>query len=776
MKYCTNCGSKLENDAKFCTGCGGYIVEDESQKKLIKKEKNDVSMQKVILILGVFLVLFASFIFGIFSWNGLSPEFRISFFGFETILFFVFALVLKKIESKLNKLFFIIGLIMIPYTISLVPYYGLISSYIANGTGLFVYLAICYLFTAFLYILIDYVFKSKALNYLGFVALFISYICFCCIVTTQICDLIMLSVIFFTIFHLVSYLKIFAEETRKIVYYFSSFGLYIFIALFGVFLFIEKGDFTLQNTITIILFAINCFANIEFHKDSPFIYVSSAMLPLALAVYSFSTFSDLDGVYIFIPSIIIYYFISIILNKKVNLLSLIISYVFIGTCMYILLVGSFYINSTDEYIFALFITTTLLLVFNILNIIVNKYKIINFFIPVNIILSFVFLFMWIKNIDLLYISMALCSIFELLYFALKYTKSKLSICYLITTMVLLFINLTFSSGGFNFVNIAIVAQFLLLYILSYVFKEENYIKIPLFVLLNISLIFMFYKINPYYSLLAISALTISISMIINKVSKINLKPYILYGEIVLLIITLFGRVNYNPFIIIIHLMTLLLGLYSLIKNFNYKPYKIAYLVISLLFIERYICFLIEPVVLSTIVCACVTGIILVILYLTDVEDGLSLSITSIALLFPYYNLFFHELLYIKELLLLPLVIYDVLITSVIKFKNEKTRFYLTIIPLSVLTYGFVLIAFVNLGTNSISSIIFDVILGLLYISLGLLRKYNSFIFLGIILIVVTLFIRLFTILNSVAIVLILILIGFALIGISVYSILRKQKE
>ena len=43
---------------------------------------------KIILFLGVFLVIFSSFIFGIISWNNYGDLFKILFFAFETVLFF----------------------------------------------------------------------------------------------------------------------------------------------------------------------------------------------------------------------------------------------------------------------------------------------------------------------------------------------------------------------------------------------------------------------------------------------------------------------------------------------------------------------------------------------------------------------------------------------------------------------------------------------------------------------------------------------------------------
>ena len=783
MKYCTNCGSKLYPDSNYCEGCGGKVIKEEPIVKA--SEKSSVDMQKVILILGVFLVLFASFIFGIFTWEELGPEFRISFFAFETLLFFSISFLLKKIDSKLDKLFFILGLVMIPYTITLVPYYGLISSYIASGTGLYVYLAISYFITAIIYMLIELVFKSKPLKYLSLVALFISYISACLLLSEEIIDLIMLGMIFLTFVHLMSYINTFSEEIKKVLYYFSSFALYIGIGVFGIFLITTDTANIIQSTIILVLFALNSFVNIGVNKDNPFIYVSASFLPVVTILYSYGAFDGYTGVFVSSAILTVFFFISSLLNKKVKLLSLIITYSYMILCIlsilmiivntYLSYLYYYHIDNSEAF-FALFATSCVLLLFNIGNIAINKYNIIKYFLPFNIILSFVFLFLWLQDVNILYVSISLCGVFELLYLTLKSIKSKLSICYIITSIVLLFISLIFSGGGFNVVNIVIVIEAAVLYLMTFAFKEKNYFKIPLYVLLNFSLIWLFYTINVYYSLLTIGGLTILFSLIISNISNINVKPYILYGEIVLLTISFFNKVDYEWYVMLIHFGVLTLGLYSLLKKFNYKAFRIVYLIISLLFLERYICFLIEPVVLSTIVCFLAVGIIITLLYLLDIEDGLGITLVSTAVLFPYYNLFFNELWRINELFILPYIAYTMIITSVIKFKNDNTRFLVTLIPLAVLTYLILSNAYFNMYEHSIESIIFDIVLGFIYIIFGLIRKYNVFIIIGIILIVGSLFLRLFTVLNSVAIVLILIVIGFILIGVSLFSILHKQKN
>jgi hypothetical protein len=60
--------------------------------------------------------------------------------------------------------------------------------------------------------------------------------------------------------------------------------------------------------------------------------------------------------------------------------------------------------------------------------------------------------------------------------------------------------------------------------------------------------------------------------------------------------------------------------------------------------------------------------------------------------------------------------------------------------------------------------------------LGLYRKYSYFIYFGVILIVLTVLIQLFTILDSIAVVIALIILGFILIGIGVYLEIKKNNK
>ena len=79
MKICSNCKRENKDDAVFCTGCG-------------RKFKKETDIAKIVLLVGVFLVLFSSIFFGILNWGIMNNLFRLLFFCFESCLFFLLSL------------------------------------------------------------------------------------------------------------------------------------------------------------------------------------------------------------------------------------------------------------------------------------------------------------------------------------------------------------------------------------------------------------------------------------------------------------------------------------------------------------------------------------------------------------------------------------------------------------------------------------------------------------------------------------------------------------
>ena len=168
MKYCTKCGNKLEETSKFCTKCGNPTnlgLEKIQKEKEIKKEESN---EKLLLKLGVGLIIMASIIFAFVTWDEASGIFKVCFLLIESLIFVSIAVAAKKLGSNNScKAFLLIGMLLLPIVMLLIPEYGLISSYIVSGAGLYVYLSICTLICIILYIISYKYVKSNVYLYLN---------------------------------------------------------------------------------------------------------------------------------------------------------------------------------------------------------------------------------------------------------------------------------------------------------------------------------------------------------------------------------------------------------------------------------------------------------------------------------------------------------------------------------------------------------------------------------------------------------------------------------
>ena len=772
MKFCTHCGYELEEDSKYCQSCGHELEE----KVVVKKEepvpeKKEIEPQKLILIIGVFLVLFSSFVFGFITWKSMSPLFKLLFFGFEALLFFGISFVFRSINKNVSRLFTILGFIMIPYVLSLIPYYNLGSDYISSGEGLYVYLAILYFATFVFFVIIGKLIKSISMTTLSLVSLLVSSICLALIFSEDIVVITLCVLIYLLILQMVSKLNIFSKNLNNVINYASIGGTYLLTPL------MISNASNDGNQIIIILscatYIINSFVHIFSTKNSPISALATFTIPILLFFTFTGLFGTKDGLVYYLVEVICIalYMVFSMVNKECEIMSLIVTYIGL-----LLLPVIFFIRFLlyGTYIPELTILLSILLCFNLLNIFVYKQKILHYIVPINLFLTLISLIKWIGVLNIVNAILIISSIFIFVYFILKMIKNKYSYSYLFTSIFMTVICLFNTYGGFNYINILIPVILGISFLLTVLFKEKNEIKIPIYVLLNISVVVVFNKLPVLYSLLIIGGVTLLITLLLSKIMKIDLKPYIMYSEVIILLTLVLNDFSYPIYISIINALLYFLGFYSVIKHFNFKAYRIVYLVFGLLFLTNMIDHVIEPLLLSTIISISSIIIILFTLYLFKVEDSTNLSFISLICVFPYFKLIGTEYSDIQELFLVPVVIYTILITEIYKFKDKKSKDLATLIPLLIVAYLFVAIAVKNY--ESIISIIFDFSLAAILMVLGAYRKHTTLLITGIALTIVTFVIRLFTILGSLAIIVTLIIIGFALIGIALFMELKKKRQ
>ena len=257
-------------------------------------------------------------------------------------------------------------------------------------------------------------------------------------------------------------------------------------------------------------------------------------------------------------------------------------------------------------------------------------------------------------------------------------------------------------------------------------------------------------------------------LLLNKFTKYNLKPYILYSEILILIITLFNSMNYPIYVLFINIFIFSVAYLALLKFHNKTPYRLLYIIACLITVERIVYTLINVNVIASLIAIILVLILIIVMYLMDTDNSVNLTIVSVVVLYPYYRLISEFTTDIFELYVLPFIIYDIILTTIIKFKQEIARRLWTIIPLSIMAYIFLI------SSKEVVPIIIDFAFALLFIIIGLVRKYNLMIYFGIVFIVLILLFKMFTIVNSAAIIITILILGLTLIGIALFTELKKK--
>ena len=746
MKICSNCRKENKDDAVFCTGCG-------------RKFKKEVDITKIVLLVGVFLVLFSSIFFGVLNWNNMNNLFRLLFFCFESCLFFLMSLALKKVSNVTSRIFFVIGLVLTPFTLALVPYYNLIPNILYNEALIYTYLAVLFLLTYAAYILINFKFKGKILDYLAYFSLLFSIICGVGIFTSSLSILALVLVLYMLALTVVS--KFLA--TNRVYYVFSLILSFLLIPLLTT-VFIYKGDIEIVMSILIfVLFMTDSYLKMIFNKKSIMHFFAPFMLQFLSFVLICNVFGSSDTIAVIILAVIniAFYFVTLVFkNSMFSIVTLILTHIMLAfLTIYTLIAG----NNI-----ALVIISLLALAYNLGLLIAKKYNFAHIFITLNVLFAVIGLNGWLYNFSSLIIVAFLLIIYLIIYLVLKLIKNKYDFIYLIIMLAIGLVSIFMQiDTPFNAIRLIICITFVIGYILINIFKENVALRIIWFIILNGIMLVLFN--NAYYGLLAVSIFTIISNVIFEKVLKLNCKPYILYAEIVIFVVTLFNTMHYNLIALYVNVLAFVLGYLCVVNFHNKKPWKIAYIMVGLLYITKLLGVIIEPVVIYSLIAILIDLIIIVSLYLLDRFNSKELVIISLVTLFPYYALLGMGLrATVDELYLIPFVVYHVILTFVIKWKVNSNRNVFILIP-------FFLFAIVFLFINSgVVSTIIDAVYAVTYMIVGLVKRYNLLVFLSIGYLVLAILFQIFTVLNSMAAIVALLIVGFILIFVAVFYGMKKK--
>ena len=795
--YCRKCGNHLDENYNFCNKCGTKYTADADTKvekkvetnivSTPKKEKND-DPAKVILIVGVFLVLFASFLFGIISWENLSSIFKISFFGVECLLFYLFSAILRKIESKLCRLFFIIGSILVPYTLSLIPYYNLFPEFFSNEAGIYIYLALCYVITGVIYILTNISFKSKFLEFLIYIdfALDIFFI-------SKIFGLNISIIIFYELLYLTGlyFYSIFKKNILMRVFYYIGLSLAVIGSVISISFFIENKIDDIFNIINIVYIVLS----ISYIVGSSNRDELGALLifpQYALSIY-YICFKYVENKYfliIYAVAILVMYIInSLQKNKIFKYFSLAFSYI---TLVFLFILSY---NTLQYSLYSNLCVSLAILLLNIYVLIKDRLKVINYIIPLNILFTVLSVSKLYYKIETIYLFIGCSVVYMFIYLLLKAFKNKYDKTYFISALISLFLCFFNFRLGYNIPNMIILGLSAVFFLQALVFKEHKALEIISYVLFNIGTILFFNDL--YYSVLFLSIFTIIFTALDEIMIKENMKGYYIYSLVLIILsvfvtsgidyisiinslytsiykpVEFFSSNSYPAYILVINLVSYILGYIVLYKKLNHFVFRRIYTIIGLFLINNIICLLIEPVLLSSIVSILAIIIIIISLFLGEIEDKVGATIISLPVLISFYRIIALEYSSLYDLYLFPLIVYTILLTEIINFKDKENKKVATLVPLTVITVFSFMLSII--AQNITISIVYNLIVGSIYVAIGAYRKYNYLIYLGIIVVLGLIFFKLFSIMNSVIAVITLIVIGFAFITIASILEINKKK-
>ena len=749
MKICSGCQTKNRDDAIFCTKCG-------------KKFKKEADLQKVVLLVGVFLVLFSSIFFGILNWKNMIDLYRLLFFVFETCLFFLMSLALKKTSNSVSRIFFVIGFVLTPFTLSMIPYYNLVPSILYNNALIYLYLAIIYFLTAVAYKLINIKFKGKILDYLALLSLLLTVIFTTLIFTSDIVIIGLIVTLYMIVLTIISKTKLVGEDKS---YYNCSVILSFLITIFLLICFFQREtqDFII-NGITLALFMGDTYFKIYGKEKTILYFFAPFMLQSLTFIYLVNLFDDNDTISmlsIAAVNIALYFVTLLFKNKMFSITTLVLSYIMLGFLSFVCLV-------LPE-MKILTILSILFLSFNLAVLVIKKYNFVHFLITLNVLLFVVGLNSWLYNFGSLIIIGFLLIIYLIIYLVLNLINNKYDFIYLIIMLAIGFVG-TFIMGNeteFSIMQLIVAIIFAIGYILVNILREHASIRIIWFIILNMIILALFS--NIYYAVLAITIFTIITCTLLQKVTKFNFKPQLLYAEILVFIVTLCNTMEFNVYSLYINVLAFILGYLSLINFHNKKPWKIAYIMVGLLYITKLLGTIIEPVVICSLISILINLIVLTSMYLLDRFNSKELVVISLVTLIPYYTLISAGLnSSIYELYLAPLVVYHVILLFVIKWKSISNRNVFILIPF------FVIAALFIISNSGVVSTIIDAIFVLTYIIVGLVKKYNLLIYFSIGILVLTILLQLFTVLNNMSVIIALLVVGFILIFVAVIYGTKKK--
>lgn len=770
MKYCIKCESKLKENNKFCSNCGhptSLFFEEKKKEKLKKKEENK---ERLLLSIGAFLIILASIIFAFANWNEMTDILKVLFLSMESLIFLSFSIFSKRLNYKMPyKFLWFIGILFIPIIFEFIAYNQILGNYLSyKGSGIYVYLAICY-FISFIVFLSSYRFlKSNIFIYISLGFLYYSLFSVLGIFKLNSFVIAMPILNMFNLITCILYLFIKNQKLKQIINRFLS----VILIIFSIYTLIYTS------------LKISCIPHI--------ITYISIIISLIILIFN-SKRNILIYFYPFFINLIIISAIDALFIKYINI-TLFMSLLLIIMINFIINIKDNYIMKNTSYIFMILFSSFIILIYNVNYLTLSICGIILFIVSLFIIRlkdqkTQVIISKLLLPILLLVIINSLINLF---------LKVDLSIVYLVTSIICFSIFIVinkeskekisktiFEIFSYAFIIIAslivlfnkpIILAFILVqitwiyyFVYNKVIKRNNAINIWLLVMLIINFVVLSirYCVSYQYSLVFISLVSIILDFIELKIY--NKKTIYIYISMICTMLSITSNL-YSLSILGVSLVIIAYVFSYYLYNKKYNNYfiiKFLYTLSGFGLIYLIFNYFIDKVLLVNILVLIMYIILLVSMFLLQTDSDRKVFSYSLVIIYPYIKIIDNIKLLSDNstslIVLLAVTLVLIYFEKVFKLKEKEK-----------IVFELILIGLIHLFT------IFDVLLinfalSVFYILYGIFKKRDAFTIFGTILLILVFVANVYKIFNNISVTYVLLVLGLIML-VYVFYIEAKKKN
>ena len=767
MKYCTYCGNKIDEKSKFCPRCGKNLIH-KKEVTVVKEGVKEEKKEKLLLTIGTIFVIVASIIFALTNWNELTSIFRILFLAIESLLFLSLALFSKKVNFRTPyKFLWFIGISFVPLILHIIGLDGLLGDYLSyDGSGMYVFLAICFFIISFVYFISFKVIKSNVFLYITYFFTYNFFIVIPGIFKIDSFEYMIPIINGFNLLLCTLYLIVKNENYKKTFNIFISIVL-LFTSLLTIIYSYDGYNFIYQLITYLTIIASMIILIFKSNKNIV-IYLYPFIIFLVTAHANGALLNNVN--LLTFTTILCIILINFIINQKDNRVLKNMSFIFAILFIIVMLIannlGNLGLCLISSLVLALLIFISTLKDEKV-QVVISKLLMPIFILTIifNLIRNFTYI-----DTAIIYIitSIILFTISIILKYKSKDTLIKnifeiYSIIYLIfSSFIILFTEVNILAFVLN------EAAWIYYFIFNRVINKNKGIYISLLVGLLINFFFLSikYSISIYYALLFIGIITAILDFVELKLK--NVAIYIFFS-IVAISLAIISDIEVNLFGIGLCVLAYISS-YLLLTKFHKIHFviKFLYTLCGFILISNVYNYFLTDIQIISILTLITYLVILISMFLLRVDSDRKVLGYSFIILFPYlelidsvYPLYVYDTALVTTLLILLILLYFEKVFKLSK-KNREV-------------FELVLLVIIHLATIE-EMLIFNFILFTFYIFFGFYKKRDSFIVFGTIFLVLNLIFNIFKIANSMPATYVLLIIGVVMLGYVFYMEAKKKNK